>query len=104
MSSLNSKLKINKTKLRVWRKEATNCFILEYELPCSYAFYTELNNRKISPKDSNKLIKESRLIESTHQNLALRYICMNKIGMLEPREFTYLKYTNNSSTNPSGHW
>lgn len=24
--------------------------------------------------------------------------------MLEPREFTYLKYTNNSSTNPSGHW
>lgn len=81
-----------------------NCFVIEYELPCSYAFYTELSSRKITPKENNKLIRESKLVEALHQNLTLRYICMNKIGMLEPREFTYLKYTNNSSTNPSGHW
>lgn len=43
-------------------------------------------------------------MESLHQNLTLRYVLLNKIGMLESREFTYLKYTNNSSTNPSGHW
>lgn len=24
--------------------------------------------------------------------------------MLEPRDFTYLKFTNMSTTNPSGHW
>lgn len=61
-------------------------------------------NKKITPKDGHALVKESKLLESLHQNLALRFVCMNKIGMLESREFTYLKYTNNSSTNPSGHW
>lgn len=61
-------------------------------------------NRKIQPKDNHKLFRESRLIESSQQNLSTRYICLNKIGMLEPRDFTYIKYTNMSTTNPSGHW
>lgn len=78
--------------------------MLEYTIPCSYSFYTSMANRKVLPKDNNKFIKEFKLLESLHPNLTYKYLCLCKIGALEPREFSYLKYTNSSQTTDRGHW
>ena len=78
------KLTFNKSKLRAWRKAADspNSFVVEYVLPCSFSFYSELVNKKILQKENNKFVKEYRLLESLHPNLTAKYVCFNKIGML----------------------
>lgn len=58
-------------------------------------------NKNIHPNDKKKLIAESKLIESIFPNLSAKYVRFNKISLLEPREFVYLKYTNASH---NYHW
>lgn len=92
------------SKFRLWRKatsENERAFVVSYELPCSYAFYTDFMNKSCSPKNKDRFFHESRLIESIYPNLCSKYLCLNKINSLEKKEFRYLKYTNGSS---KYHW
>ena len=73
---------------------------MDYQLPCSYSFYEDYCNRKITAKDS-KVIQEYRQVDSLKPNLNVKFLYLNKISMLEPRSFTYLKYTNGGE---GEHW
>ena len=61
-------------------------------------------DRQILPEHKNRHIREYRVLDTIQSNLSLRYLCFEKIGMLESRSFTYLKYCQSSTMDAEGFW
>lgn len=75
--------------------------VISYQLPCSYAFYSELSNNQEISKLLCGVIGRNLIVEAIHPNLTVIELQFKKFMLLEPRVFNFLKYQNSTG---ASHW